>query len=309
MDDVSGIYMIKNLINGRIYIGQSRHISERIKTHKKDLRNGYHHNEHLQNAYNKYGLDNFSFELVESCSIEDLDERERFWIEYYGSFESGYNLTSGGESNKIISEESRKKNSEAVKALWQDPEIKEKWMASRNYKSGEENPNFGREHTKEACAKMSASRVGKKASEETKQKMSAAHSGENNFCYGKKGKDHPSYGHRLSDEEKKRRSEKMKGANNPMFGRPVSEETRKKIGNAHRGEKNKHYGKPMDEKLKEKLIDIHKKKVICVETGMIFGSITEASEFLGVKVCALSAHLNGRSKSCKQTHWEYYRET
>lgn len=281
MDDVSGIYMIKNLINGRIYIGQSKHISERVKTHKKDLRNGYHHNEHLQNAYNKYGLDNFSFELVESCSIEDLDERERFWIEYYDSFESGYNLTSGGESNKIISGESRKKNSEAVKALWQDPEIKEKWMASRNYKTGEENPNFGRKHTKEACAKMSASRVGKKASEETKQKMSAAHSGENNFCYGKKGKDHPAYGRKWTEEEHQRRQENM--LNKPK--------------------------QSMSPKHKEKLIELHKRKVVCIETREVFNSIKEAAEHIGVASSTLQRHLSGKNKICKQTHWEYYKET
>ena len=86
-----GIYIIKNLINNKVYIGQSIDIKARWEKHKKSNDNCAIHK-----AFKKYGLNNFSFEVIEECLPELLDERETFWIKEYNSYEKGYNMTLGG---------------------------------------------------------------------------------------------------------------------------------------------------------------------------------------------------------------------
>lgn len=105
-----GIYKIENLINGKIYIGQSTDIARRWYQHKKYAEKQYtgdrkRYYQHLYNAMRKYGIDNFSFEVLEETSVAQLNEREQYWIEYYHSYEDGYNNTRGGESRKQISQQ------------------------------------------------------------------------------------------------------------------------------------------------------------------------------------------------------------
>ena len=92
---MTGIYKITNLINNKIYIGQSTNIQNRWEEHKF-----YSSNEHtaLQAAFKKYGISSFSFEVIEECPKEKLDEREIYWIKFYDSYNNGYNLTKGGMS-------------------------------------------------------------------------------------------------------------------------------------------------------------------------------------------------------------------
>ena len=66
-----GVYMIKNKINGKFYIGSSVDITYRWARHKRQLRNGNHHSIHLQRAWDKYGEENFEFKVIEECS-EDM---------------------------------------------------------------------------------------------------------------------------------------------------------------------------------------------------------------------------------------------
>lgn len=95
-----GIYSITNLSNGKRYIGQSIDISKRWVEHKRQLKLGVHINKYLQSAVNKYGLDNFSFSIVEETERNLLDDRERFWINALNTFApNGYNLTLGGSGN------------------------------------------------------------------------------------------------------------------------------------------------------------------------------------------------------------------
>lgn len=75
-----GIYLIKNNISKKEYIGQSINIEKRWKDHKKDLRNNIHKNQHLQNAYNKYGENNFNFYILEECDKSILNDKEKFYI-------------------------------------------------------------------------------------------------------------------------------------------------------------------------------------------------------------------------------------
>lgn len=96
MERISGIYMIRNKLNEKIYIGQSADIYGRWVKHKNFLKNNTHHNKHLQAAWNKYGEDNFEFSIVERCSCDKLDSSETYWISYYSSYNNGYNLDCGG---------------------------------------------------------------------------------------------------------------------------------------------------------------------------------------------------------------------
>lgn len=92
-----GIYKITNKVNGKIYIGQSSNLIGRWVKHKNFLKNDNHHNRHLQAAWNKYGEDNFIFEVIEECDIDELDDKENYWINYYDSYHNGYNLDYGGK--------------------------------------------------------------------------------------------------------------------------------------------------------------------------------------------------------------------
>lgn len=101
-----GIYKITNLVNNKVYIGQSISIERRFKDHVSGLNGGYGHNLHFQNAWNKYGQDNFKFEIleeIENCNL--LDEREIYYISLYNSNNPkyGYNKTIGG--NTILIDE------------------------------------------------------------------------------------------------------------------------------------------------------------------------------------------------------------
>ena len=95
----SGIYGIRNIINGMIYIGQSHNIHKRWIQHKYELNTQIHHNRKLQNAWNKYGENNFLFFVIEKCKQNIINEKEIFWISYYDSNNrnKGYNLSTGGE--------------------------------------------------------------------------------------------------------------------------------------------------------------------------------------------------------------------
>lgn len=112
-----GIYCLLSVINDKVYIGQSRNIERRIKQHISDLTNSRHYNQHLQRAFDKYGLDNFIFSPMLECDENKLDYYE---VKYISDFDStnpnkGYNLDSGGNKNKKPSEETAMKIREAFK--------------------------------------------------------------------------------------------------------------------------------------------------------------------------------------------------
>lgn len=92
-----GIYKITNMINNKVYIGQSSNIERRWKEHKS-----YSSSRHLRASMNLYGIDSFKFEIIEIVPPYMLDVRERYWISYYDSMNQncGYNETIGGESQR-----------------------------------------------------------------------------------------------------------------------------------------------------------------------------------------------------------------
>lgn len=137
-----GIYGIRNLINGKIYVGKTgMNFGDRWDSHRSLLNNGKHDNPHLQKAWNKYGKDNFEFIVLEDCEIDELSDREKYYIKLYKDMGLAYNIHDGGDEGynlgKHLSEETKQK-------------------------IGEKNKING---------------IGRKASDETKLKMSKSHTG------------------------------------------------------------------------------------------------------------------------------------
>lgn len=97
-----GIYIIKNTINNKVYIGQSVDIKIRWYAHKQSAKNekSQDANTYIHSAMRKYGIENFYLEILELCEYSKLSEREIYWIKKYHSYDDGYNMTRGGESNK-----------------------------------------------------------------------------------------------------------------------------------------------------------------------------------------------------------------
>lgn len=118
------IYKATNLINNKVYIGQTINTLEYRKSqHLRDARlrprNIYFHN-----AIHKYGEENFVFEVIDTANrIEELNDKEEYWIKFYNSTNEkyGYNLDSGGNNNKK-SERTKKLIGQSTKDRWKDPE-------------------------------------------------------------------------------------------------------------------------------------------------------------------------------------------
>src|ERR1700704_4953460 len=91
---LSGIYRIRNVLNGMIYIGSTTRFHKRWCGHKLDLRRGRHSSPRLQNAWTKYGSGIFAFEILLVCEVRDLLKYEQAFIDHYKSAnrELGYNI-------------------------------------------------------------------------------------------------------------------------------------------------------------------------------------------------------------------------
>ena len=134
-----GIYRILNLINGKSYIGQSVNIERRWNNEKAEAFRETSHtfSYPLSRAIRKYGVDNFSFEIVQLCSKDELNALERYWISKENSFMDGYNQTLGGDSYTSA-------KSESVKGVFCDlhnedltqMEISKKWGISEEMVQG-----------------------------------------------------------------------------------------------------------------------------------------------------------------------------
>lgn len=161
-----GIYKITNP-NGKIYIGQSVNIKKRFNNYRWlcNSRNQII----LNRSFKKYGIENHNFEIIEECLIENLNERERYWQEYYSVISSqnlNCKLTSTDFKKGMVSELTKKKIS----------------MGNKGKKRSETHINIlksnwlGRKHSKESIDKMkknnARANLGKKFSLETRMKIS-----------------------------------------------------------------------------------------------------------------------------------------
>lgn len=185
---MQGIYIIKNLTNGKVYIGQSKDVSARLRRHKWNLRRGTHRNLYLQNAFCKHGEKAFSFGVVCECTEDELDSRERAWIEWFGSTnrKHGYNLETGGNALKTLSDETRRKIAETVKGTIRPP------------RSDEHRRNLSKSHK------------GHAVSDETRRKMSESHKGLTHSDQTRRKQSKSHKGHAVSDETRRKLSEATK---------------------------------------------------------------------------------------------------
>jgi len=125
------IYKVTNLVNQKIYIGQSINSLEHRKSgHYRDARCSKKKNVYFHNALLKYSEDSFVWEVIENCQTkEELDLREQYWISYYKSNELGYNLKAGGQLGGGVNSQSTKiKIGESSKLKWKNPEIAERML-------------------------------------------------------------------------------------------------------------------------------------------------------------------------------------
>ena len=97
------IYKITNQINGKSYIGKTlKTIEDRWKEHISESQKTQEEHRPLYSAFKKYGVENFLIEEIETCSDLELSDREKYWIEYFGTFKNGYNATLGGDGRSYL---------------------------------------------------------------------------------------------------------------------------------------------------------------------------------------------------------------
>ena len=219
------IYKITNLVNGKAYIGQTyRDVETRVI--QEHLRGGSPSCRLLTSAVKKYGVDNFAYEILHDGILpEFLDTFEIEAIKSHNTLApNGYNLQTGGAGG-----------------LWSE-ESREKIRGKNNPHYGKPPWNKGISPSKETREKLRQANLGKKASAETRQKMSKAHRGKNNPFYGKKHSDESlrkmsQSSKNPSAETRKKISVANKGRPSPkgMFGKKHSAETRRKMSEAHKG--------------------------------------------------------------------------
>lgn len=185
------IYKITNQINNKIYIGQTikSRPTDRFSQHRYLARHIEQEKtiSYLHRAMAEYGVDNFSFEIIEKVENELLNQQEQYWISFYNSLvPNGYNLTLGGDGAPGFSRpqsaqerekkgqsvkrfyeehpEKRKERSEQAKSYWSSEErrkeqskrSKQFFQEHPDYFKGENNPMYGKHHTEEALEKIRA---------------------------------------------------------------------------------------------------------------------------------------------------------
>ena len=119
-----GIYKITNTINNKAYIGQSLNIEERWKRHKYHCHIIDHYP--LYQAFAKYGIDNFNFEIIKECLPEELNSLEMYYINYYDTFKNGYNQTEGGEGTLNLNVKLESDDIEKIYDLLKNSELSQK---------------------------------------------------------------------------------------------------------------------------------------------------------------------------------------
>ena len=191
---IAGVYMLKNLVTKKVYVGSSKHIYQRWQTHYRKLFNKNHQNSHLQNSWDKYGKGVFVFGILEIT--DDLINRENYYIELYDAIENGYNKGIA-QQKPIFTPEAREKMSKAKRGRKLSEEHKRKLSEAGK---GQKRP-----HSEATKNKIRNANSGKKRSSETKRKLSES---------AKK---------RVYSPEEKERLSKM------FKGKKRSEETKQKI--------------------------------------------------------------------------------
>jgi len=161
--NASGIYKIVCVVTGRFYVGSAVKLGQRRYRHFNELRRNAHHNITLQRAFNKYGEESFTFEIIELVSPEDLLIREQLWLDLLDPFgDRGFNIAS--EAGSSLGLRLSLKHIEKIRqtrlsiGFSPTPETKEKM---RQAHLGNKH-NLGRKHTPEQNEKNRQTHLGKK---------------------------------------------------------------------------------------------------------------------------------------------------
>ena len=223
------IYKITNIINGKVYIGQTNNLKRRWYKHKFDSKSD-EPKLIISKAIKKYGIENFKYEEIDCCnSLEECNKQEVWYIFIYRSLTSqfGYNIEEGGNKSKMSDETKEKLRAANLGKKHSDETLKK----MKEIHTGK----FHSEETKEKCRLL---KMGKLASEETKAKLSKIQS---KRPRGKR-----------TDETK----ERMRQA---RLGKKVTPETLKKMSECNR--------KITDDQIKLILEDNRKHYIIAKDIG------------------------------------------
>jgi group I intron endonuclease len=205
--NVSGIYIIKNEINNKFYIGSSVNIKKRWRDHRWRLRNNKHHSPYFQNSWNAYGEESFTIEVLEECPVTDLLKREQFYIDEYTP-EYNVSKTAGNRLGCKHSDETKKKIGDKHKGKTLTDASKRKISETRK----------GKPICEATRRALLAANIGRNHSEETKRKIGIANAGKPNAKKGTFLSEHTkeairkaNTGKRHSDDAKRKISEAKKG--------------------------------------------------------------------------------------------------
>lgn len=178
----SGIYAIFNLMNDKCYVGSAVNFKQREYKHRNELAHKRHHSRYLQFSVDKYGITNFIFVKLEYCPIENLIEREQWWI---FKLIPEYNtvLVAGNVLGIKRSEETKRKISAAQALRLPASEVTRARMSiaakekifTEVHIDNMRKAQLGRKHSEATKLKMSLAAKGKSKSKEHKKKNGEAH--------------------------------------------------------------------------------------------------------------------------------------
>jgi len=263
------IYMVTNIITGKGYIGQSidfearkiRHLSS-VRLKRDDC--------YLHRSIRKYGEENFKWVIItECCNIYTcktqnmLNNLEIFFIAYYDTYNSGYNLTIGGKgrSGYKHSKETRQKLSEIKRNI------------SEETKKKLSNAAKGRKLTEETKQKISKAKKGKPISEIARKKIS----GKNSYMFGKP----------FPEETRRKISKANKGKKPWISGKKHSDETKQKISKILTGKKH-------SDETKQKISENNGISRPVIINGKQYDSITQAEKYLKLGRNMVSKRIKNR---------------
>lgn len=319
MQNVGVIYKIENLINANIYVGQTLTTFKRRKCqHISKLKNKNHKNPYLQNAWNKYGGDNFKFSIIEHCSIEDIDKQEIHWINFYAKNHKMYNIESGGNKNKKLSNATKIKLSRSSKELWLDKSYLKKQKENNMRKIICINTGILYGSIKEASQKLDVSQTSIYLACIGKQISIGAYKGKPiQVAYYKEGKNY-----KLQKTKKYNAPKKVICVNTKEIFKSTNEAAKKynlqqsKISNCCNKKRQTTGILSNGERIIWRFLDEydpnekiifskkviskgHKRKIICKTTGEIFESLISVSKNYSIGKCTVWRACTGRIKNVK----------
>ena len=155
---ISGIYQIRNSVNGKLYVGSSMDVRSRWATHRRELARGTHHSIKLQRAWNKYGCDSFALDVLIVCSQDMLLFYEQRAIDAYRCVATGYNISPVAGSPAGI------KRSDETKARQREYSLNR----TKTHIAALSAASAGKTHSAASREKIGESSRGRKHTEETK---------------------------------------------------------------------------------------------------------------------------------------------